>query len=83
MRNLVSFHKEDGSGYKYVASRVLEVDKMNPQLASRIAKSFSVVTKLTGVRKDNLINELKVLLDQKLSKDTFEVVNMSYQAALN
>jgi aminopeptidase N len=80
MRNLMTFHRPDGSGYKYLAKRVLEIDAQNPQVASRLAKSFGVITKLDNLRKDLMKSELASLLDAKLSKDTYEVIKTSFDA---
>ena len=36
--NPSAFHRADGAGYAFWADRVLELDKVNPQLASRVAR---------------------------------------------
>jgi aminopeptidase N len=38
MANPAAFHRADAAGYVFWADRVLELDAMNPQLASRIAR---------------------------------------------
>jgi aminopeptidase N len=38
MANPAAFHRPDAAGYVFWADRVLELDAMNPQLASRIAR---------------------------------------------
>jgi aminopeptidase N len=38
--NLVHFHATDGSGYRFVAEKVVELDRFNPQVASRLARAF-------------------------------------------
>ncbi len=38
--NPVHFHAADGSGYRLVAARVVELDRINPQVASRLARAF-------------------------------------------
>merc|ERR1719476_1276861 len=38
--NPAAFHKKDGSGYKFVADQVIEVDARNPKVAARLATSF-------------------------------------------
>ena len=34
------FHAADGSGYRWVAGQVIALDKLNPQVASRLARAF-------------------------------------------
>ncbi|RRT80890.1 hypothetical protein B296_00021577 [Ensete ventricosum] len=37
----VNFHAKDGSGYKFLGELVLQLDKINPQVASRMVSAFS------------------------------------------
>ncbi|MBU1187647.1 MAG: aminopeptidase N [Gammaproteobacteria bacterium] len=39
--NLTSFHAADGSGYAFVADQLAAQDRLNPQLAARLANCFS------------------------------------------
>lgn len=81
--NISSFHKADGSGYAFMAKTVLEVDKLNPQVASRLALSFSTWAKLDAARQALIKDELAKLNAKKdeLSKDTYEVVSKVSKAA--
>lgn len=38
--NKVQFNHPSGRGYKLVSDRLLELDKLNPQIASRLASAF-------------------------------------------
>ena len=40
MHNLAAFHKEDGSGYAFLAEMVQAVDPLNPSLAARLLTGF-------------------------------------------
>jgi len=40
MDNPGHFHAADGSGYRWVAEQVIALDKLNPQVASRLARAF-------------------------------------------
>jgi len=75
--NVAGFHKADGSGYAFLADKILEVDKLNPQMASRLAKAFATWAKLDAERQGLVQARLKALNQQKdsLSKYTFEVVS--------
>ena len=39
--NHAAFHKADGSGYRFVAEQVVDLDARNPQVAARLASSFN------------------------------------------
>lgn len=74
-RNPVAFNATDGSGYEYVADKIIEIDSYNPQVASRLAKSMNHLNKLDNQRKGLLKQQLERLLTHKLSSDTYEVVS--------
>ncbi len=38
--NPSGFNRADGKGYQFVADRVLEIDKFNPQVAARLLGAF-------------------------------------------
>ena len=40
MDNPLHFHAADGSGYRWVAEQVIALDRLNPQVASRLARAF-------------------------------------------
>ncbi|CAN5397361.1 aminopeptidase N [soil metagenome] len=39
--NSVGFHARSGDGYKFIADQVLDVDRRNPQVASRLVSAFN------------------------------------------
>ena len=41
MLNQTQFNRADGAGYRFLASIVLRVDELNPQLAARLLTAFS------------------------------------------
>jgi aminopeptidase N len=38
--NPLHFHAADGSGYRWIAGQVVALDRLNPQVASRLARAF-------------------------------------------
>ncbi len=40
MENPFHFHAADGSGYRWIAEQVIVLDRINPQVASRLARAF-------------------------------------------
>lgn len=74
--NVVAFNRADGEGYKYMVDKILEVDKINPQVASRLATTFSMIKKVDSNRSELMKKQLKRILDcSDTSKDTFEIVS--------
>ena len=73
--NLQAFHAEDGSGYHFVAERIKQIDKFNPQVASRLASSFSMINKVDQTRQAEMKKALQSIMDNMPSRDTFEVVS--------
>ncbi|MFL5782968.1 MAG: aminopeptidase N [Bacteriovoracaceae bacterium] len=73
--NLVSFHQKDGSGYEFLAEKIRMIDKINPQVASRGATSFSFIRKVDPDRQGAMKKALQSILSNQPSRDTFEVVS--------
>jgi aminopeptidase N len=70
----------DGSGYEFLVDRIIEIDIYNPSLASGLAKSLNHMKKVDKSRSEKLKVQLNRLLENKLSKDTFEVVTKNLKA---
>lgn len=73
--NLAPFHAADGEGYKFIGETIAELDKLNPQLSSRIGKTMITWKKYGKERADLMKAELQKLSEMKLSDDLYEVVN--------
>ena len=74
--NIVAFHAKDGSGYKYIADKTLEVDKFNPQIAGGLAKSFKKYAKIDSAQQALMKVELeRILSTDDLSPDVFEIIS--------
>jgi len=73
--NQVRFHAADGSGYAFLAERVLELDRLNPQVAARMARGFDRWRKFDAGRQALARRELERLRDAHgLSRDVSEIV---------
>jgi len=81
--NLARFHAEDGRGYVLVADMVLAVDKLNPQVAARLAGAFSLWRKFENSRRNMMKEQLDRLMavGDGLSRDTYEIVSQSLLSA--
>ena len=74
-RNVPHFHAEDGSGYRFIADKVIEIDRFNPQVAARLVQAFNLCNKLEPHRKNLVKQELQRIRAQDgLSKDVGEIV---------
>jgi len=73
----VHFHQRDGSGYAFLADKVLELDGMNPQVAARLVNAFTTWRRLASPYREAMHQALIRIGDAKLSKDVFEIVHKS------
>jgi aminopeptidase N len=73
--NPVHFHAADGSGYRWIADQLVALDKLNPQVASRLARSFDRWKKYDAGRQGHARAALEAIRDaQGLSSNVGEVV---------
>jgi aminopeptidase N len=76
-QNLANFHAIDGSGYAFLADRIIELDRSNPQIASRLVTPLSRWRKFDDERQALMREQLSRILAEKLSPDVYEVVSKS------
>ncbi|WP_459206175.1 aminopeptidase N [Pseudomonas sp. MLB6B] len=77
-QNLVNFHAPDGSGYRFLADLVIELNALNPQIASRQLAPLTRWRKYDAARQALMKGELQRILDSgALSSDVYEVVSKS------
>ncbi|HEY9100964.1 aminopeptidase N [Chitinimonas sp.] len=78
--NLAGFHAADGSGYEFAADTILAVDKLNPQVAARLAGCFNRWKKLEPLRRNSMEAALRrVAAHSGLSRDVYEIVSKNLQ----
>ncbi len=76
MGNFRSFHAKDGSGYETLADAVLELDSLNPQVASRMVRALNPWKQFAAPYGDLMKAELERIVQKDgLSKDVFEIVS--------
>ncbi|APV48730.1 aminopeptidase N [Betaproteobacteria bacterium GR16-43] len=74
--NALHFHVADGSGYRFVAEQVVALDRLNPQIASRLARAFDRWKKYDGSRQAHARAALEsIRAAEGLSSDVGEVVD--------
>ncbi|MCW5583712.1 MAG: aminopeptidase N, partial [Gammaproteobacteria bacterium] len=74
-RNLINFHADNGEGYAFLREVVNQLDKLNPQVASRMVKPLTTWKRYDNKRQQLMREQLELLLqDKKISKDLYELV---------
>jgi len=77
-QNHLGFHDASGEGYEFLADQVLVLDKLNPQIASRLLTPLTRWRKFSAKRQGLMQAQLRRIKAQKeLSKDLFEIVEKS------
>ena len=73
--NHVRFHAADGGGYDFLADKVIELDALNPQVASRMARGFDRWKKFDAGRQAHARAALeRIRSTPGLSRDVAEIV---------
>ena len=79
--NTTRLHASDGSGYRFMADNLIEVDKVNPQVAARIVTPLLAWQKFDESRQESLRFQLTRILDSSsLSSDMYEKVSKALTA---
>ena len=78
MGNAINFHTAGGSGYTFLADQILTLNKLNPQIASRLVTPLTKWRKYPEARANLMKAQLERLFSEPtLSKDVFEIVSKS------
>ncbi|MCG3202922.1 MAG: Aminopeptidase N [Gammaproteobacteria bacterium] len=73
--NHVRFHARDGRGYAFAADQIIALDRINPQVAARIARCFDRWKRFDGARQGSARAQLeRIRAVPGLSRDVGEVV---------
>ena len=74
--NMLHFHHTSGKGYEFLADQVIALNKLNPQVASRMASVFNTWKKLNKIRQELIEKQLlRIKNTENLSPDVFEIVD--------
>ena len=79
--NAPVFHAADGSGYHFLADQIIQLDRRNPIIASRLVKVFSRWRSFGPQRREQMGNALQKLVGASLSPNTREVVEQCLGAS--
>jgi aminopeptidase N len=73
--NPLHFHAADGGGYRWIAEQVVALDRLNPQVASRLARAFDRWRKYDAGRQAHARKALEsIRAAEGLSSNVGEVV---------
>ena len=80
MQNQINFHRENGKGYEFISDQIIELDRLNPQIAARLATCFNRRKKYDDKRNALMKKELeKISQSETISKNLYEVVSRSLE----
>ena len=78
MANPVNFHHESGAGYEFITDYVIDLDKRNPQVASRLVRALAKWQQFEPARAALMKASLqKIHGESGISNDVFEIVDKS------
>jgi aminopeptidase N len=74
----VNFHAKDGSGYEFLGEIVIQLDKLNPQVASRMVSAFSRWKRYDETRQNLAKAQLEMIVSANgLSENVYEIASKS------
>ncbi|MCK2184889.1 aminopeptidase N [Halomonas getboli] len=73
-QNRVNFHRLDGEGYKLLADVVIELNRLNPEIASRLVTPLTRWQRFDEARQALMKGELERIREEKLSPNVYEVI---------
>lgn len=78
LANPTRFHAADGSGYAFLADRILELDGINPQVGARLLTALGRWRRFGEPRRALMRAELERILGRRgLSPDIYEIASRS------
>jgi len=76
VNNNRSFHSKDGSGYDYIARKIITYDKINPIVISRFLKIFSRWNLYKEPYRSQMFKAINIIDNCNLSNNSREVLNL-------
>jgi aminopeptidase N len=81
-KNTMEFHKEDGSGYEFVADQVIKINSISAKVSSDLLKALTKASDYSLERKKKMIEQLERILTtlgSNVSKNIYEIVSKTLQ----
>jgi aminopeptidase N len=77
-QSLINFHAPDGAGYQLLADKIILLNRLNPQIASRLVSPLSKWSRYVDFQAQQMKLQLqRIMAEEDLSKDVYEVVSKS------
>jgi aminopeptidase N len=77
-QSLINFHAPDGAGYQLLADKIILLNRLNPQIASRLVSPLSKWSRYIDSQAQQMKRQLqRIMAEEDLSKDVYEVVSKS------
>ena len=73
-QNRVNFHRLDGEGYRLLADVVIELNRLNPEIAARIITPLTRWQRFDEARQALMRAELERIRGEELSPNVYEIV---------
>jgi len=79
--NPFKFHQQDGQAYSILGDVIVELDTINPQVASRFCTAFSQWRRFDPQRQELMQSQMSRILEQaNVSADVYEILNKTLQS---
>lgn len=78
--NMAQFHAADGSGYEFWSKNLIELDRINPQVAARLARCMDQWKRYIPSLRKPAEQALRHVSEQPLSRDTREIIEKTLSA---
>lgn len=76
--NPLHFHAINGQGYQFLADQVIALNRLNPQVASRMVSALTQWHRFDEQRQSLMKQQLeRIIHTENISKDVFEIANKS------
>ncbi|WP_163558873.1 aminopeptidase N [Halomonas sp. NO4] len=73
-QNRVNFHRADGQGYQLLADVVIELNRLNPEIAARLITPLTRWQRFDEAHQELMKRELERIRAEELSPNVYEVV---------
>ncbi|MDR5868026.1 aminopeptidase N [Halomonas koreensis] len=73
-QNRINFHRADGEGYRLLADVVIELNRLNPEIAARLVTPLTRWQRFDETRQDLMKGELERIRGEALSPNLYEVI---------
>ena len=73
------FHDPSGVGYEFIADRVIELDKDNPNIAAGICKNLNFLKRVDSTRQAKLKDQLNRILNEAKSANVIEIAKRNLE----